>query len=74
MLSNEETIRLNNIFNELYKKKTPMELLEILAIINNYLHKESAIIRRLSFHDEHWKFRAEQKLRRDAVLSEIRKR
>jgi len=74
MLSNKEKSDLTHTFEYMYKNETPMGLLNILSDINKYLEKENAIVRRLAFCDDHWKFRAELKLRRDIVQAEIRRR
>ena len=74
MLDNNEAERLTKVFEEIYRKKTPMELLDILTTINEYLHKETAVVRRLAFCDDNWKFRAVLKLRREMVQAEIYRR
>jgi len=74
MLSNKEKSDLTKILQYMYKKETPMGLLHILTDVTEYLNKENAIVRRLAFCDDNWKFRAELKLRRDLVQEEIRRR
>lgn len=74
MLTEEQVSELKATFLELYKTKTPMELLNILREVNDYLHEESAIVRRLAFTEKNWEFRAMLKLRREAIQNEIRRR
>ena len=51
-----------------------MDLFNILSEVDNYLHKDDPIVRRLAFTTDNWKFRQMLKLRREAIQSEIRRR
>ena len=74
MLSkNEETV-LTGMFRDMYKGKSAMELLNIQSELNEFLHQDSAIARRLAFNNNNWKFRAQVKLRRKVIEDEIKNR
>jgi hypothetical protein len=74
MLSIKETNDLTKIFEEMYKNEPPLRLLSILTDVDEFLNKENALIRRLAFCDDNWRFRAELKLRKDVIQAEIRRR
>jgi hypothetical protein len=74
MLSINEKNNLKDLFRDIYKKETSLTLLSLLNEADRYLNKESSVVRSLAFCNDNWKFRAELKLRREAILAEIRRR
>lgn len=74
MLSSSEVDKLKETFQGLYSTKSSMDLFNILSEVDNYLHKDDPLVRRLAFTTDNWKFRQMLKLRREAIQSEIRRR